>query len=214
MKITISRPNRFLLCVCIALLISACSANNGDLVRCTENPDIDDGCGAYKGPDEPQWKEATVALPPLPKVENLRPIDAFEASKNYDYLLDRASISRSSDGVMRYSVVVRSASGKENAFHEGIRCLTSEARTFAYASTTGVFVSSASGAWKPVADSGVRGYQSYLAHVIMCDRHGYEWTAAKAVAALDAQFTADGVRIERECLDLQSCVGSYQRHDR
>ncbi|MFT5174528.1 MAG: hypothetical protein ACI8W7_002715 [Gammaproteobacteria bacterium] len=214
MTITNSRYNRLLLSVCIALFVGACGSTNSDLVRCNENPDIDNGCGAYKGPDEPEWKETTFALPPLPRAEDLRSIDAFEANKNYDYLLDRASISGGSDGVMRYSVVVRSPSGKQNIFHEGIRCLTTEARTLAYASTTGVFVRSTSSAWKTAADSGVRGYQSYLAHVIMCDRHGHEWTADKAVAALDAQFTADGVRVERECLDLQSCVGSYRRHDR
>ena len=214
MMITTSRLKESLLSVCIAFALSACGNANDNMVRCNDNPDIDTGCRQPKGPDEPQWKEATVALPPLPRAENLRPIDAFEASTEYEYLLDRASIARSSDGVMRYSMVVRSASGKENIFHEGIRCLTTEARTFAYASSDGVFRHSASTAWKPVADSGVRGYQSYLAHVMMCDRHGYEWTAGEALAALDAQFTARGVRVARECLDLQSCAGSYKRHDR
>ena len=36
--------------------------------------------------------------------------------------VDRASVSHGKDGVMRYTVVVRSASGASSVFHEGLRC--------------------------------------------------------------------------------------------
>jgi hypothetical protein len=192
MMITNFRFKQFLLSVCITLALAACSsANTDELVRCAENPDIDDGCGSYKGRDEPEWREGTVVLPPLPKAENLRAIDAYEARKEYEYLLDRASIVRGADGVMRYTIVVRLPNGKDSIFHEGIRCVTNEARTFAYASSSGVFRRSSGVTWKRVERAGVRGYQSYLAHAIMCDRHGYDWDASNAVTALDEQWSVN-----------------------
>ena len=195
------------------LAISACASSNDELVRCNENPDIDSGCGDRNVRDEPDWKEANTSLPPLPEDKNLHPIDAFGASRGYDYFIDRASIVRGRDEVMRYTVVVRSAAGKANAFHEGLRCKTSEVRTYAYAGSGGTFRKSSSVQWKRVASSGVRGYQVYLENVIMCDKHGWAWDTSKVLAALDAQYTAGGVRIERACNELQSCGDYYNRND-
>jgi hypothetical protein len=212
---TISSLKNSLLSAGVALLLSACasSSSNDEMVRCNENPDIDTRCGMHNPADDPEWKEAKTVLPPLPSAENLRPIDAFEAKRGYEYLLDRASIVAGSDGVMRYTMVVRSTTGKAQMFHEGLRCQTSQVRTYAYASSSGGFRASSSTRWKPAAHSGGRGYQAYLENVIMCDHNGWAWSADKAIEALDAQFTTGGVRIERACGDLENCGDYYIRHD-
>lgn len=214
MKLSFLPSRRVALSLSVALVISACASTDDDeLVRCREHPEIYSECGEYNIKDEPEWKEATSDLPPLPEEQNLAPIDAFEAREDFDYFVDRASIALGSDEVMRYSVVLRSKTGKVNVFHEGIRCATSQARTYAYASSGGEFRRSANARWKLPLASGARGYQAYLANVIMCDRQGHAWQPSRAIAALDAQYTAGGVRIERHCLDLQDCAGYYQRHD-
>lgn len=154
---------------------------------------------------EEDWQEAVSALPPLPSDENLRALDADRADPRYEYLLDRASIRRGKDGVMRYVVVVTSPTGSRNVFFEGIRCETDEAKTYAFAGTGSAFSRSTGSRWAPVAIRGVRAYQEYLAAVILCDRNGFAWDAENAVTALDRQYTAGGVRIKsfcRDCMDV------------
>ena len=58
--------------------------------------------------------------------------------------------------------------------------------------------------WRPLAIRGVRAYQEYLAAVILCDQNGFAWDAEDAVAALDRQYTAGGVRVRTFCRD---CMG-------
>ena len=125
--------------------------------------------------------------------------------------VDARNISRGRNGVMRYTVVVRTPGGASNTFHEGLRCETDEVRTYAFA-TRGEFSRVADEAWSELASRGPRAYQDYLANVIMCDRYGFAWDPQKARDALSAQYTADGVRIERTCTDQQHC-GSYIRSD-
>jgi hypothetical protein len=150
----------------------------------------------YQEPD--RWKESATVLPSLPEAGNLRPIDAAQASDKYEYLIDRASIVRGTDDVMRYTVVLRAASGLENIFFEGLRCSTNTVRTLGYAAN-GRFRPSTSNTWVPLASSGARGYQGYLEREIMCGEAGFARDADEAVEALDSQFTSGGVRIEAAC---------------
>ena len=118
------------------VLGSAVEAQQG----CGEVNDYDGGCKSQTSYyEENKWRESSSELPPLPEDSNLRPIDASAADSRYEYLLDSASIARGSDDVMRYTVVVVSPNGARNVFHEGLRCLTDEVKTYAYASNQGRF---------------------------------------------------------------------------
>ncbi len=195
----------------LCLALAACSSSE-ELSRCASVPDFDKRCEQRQSSWSPEWQEAATRLPPPPREQDLVPIDAPSAADGYDYFIDRTSVSRGNDGVMRYTVVVVSRTGARNVFHEGLRCLTDQVRTYAYASREGPFRPSVDDTWRPMATRGVRGYQNYLANVIMCDRHGYAWDADKARDALAGQYTAGGVRIERFCRDLDNC-GPYNRSD-
>lgn len=160
----------------------------------------------------PDWKEARTVLPAAPQADDLVPIEAPRAQAGYSYFIDRNSISQGRDGVMRYTVVARSPSGATNAFHEGLRCFDDTVRTYGFASSDGVLRPITADEWRPLANDGSRGYQDYLGNVIMCDRQGFAWAPEKAVKALTSQYTAGGVRIERQCMDVENC-SVHNRHD-
>lgn len=200
-----------LLAVLAVLAVGGC-ARPGEVVEaCHDTPNRESNCSRYRSDWEPEWKEAEAVLPPLPRAADLVPLDAHNGAPGYDYQVDRTSVKRGSDGVMRYTVVVRSATGAVNTFLEGMRCLTGEVRTYAYASGDAAEFRRLDDDWGPVAARGSRGYQDFLYSAIMCDRHGYAWPEERVVDALTSQYTAGGVRIERFCGNLQDCSPTGSR---
>jgi hypothetical protein len=85
----------------------------------------------YEFDHERPWVELQAELPPYPEQENLLQFDAGPASSNTHYV-DGASITVGEDGVVRYTLVIKSPSGAMNVSYEGIRCQTDEKRTYAY----------------------------------------------------------------------------------
>ena len=81
--------------------------------------------------EEKPWEEAAVQLPAFPEEANLIP---FRVGSRDDikYLVDGASLSVGSDGVVRYTVLVVSEAGGQNVSYEGMRCATAERRLYAF----------------------------------------------------------------------------------
>jgi hypothetical protein len=73
------------------------------------------------------WVELQVQLPAYPKAENLLPFDAGPASNNLHYI-DAPSIVVGGDGIVRYTLVIKSPSGATNISYEGMRCATDGVR--------------------------------------------------------------------------------------
>lgn len=71
--------------------------------------------------------ELQVQLPAYPKAGNLLPFDAGPASDNLHYI-DAPSIVVGEDGVVRYTLVIKSPEGAMNISYEGMRCATDGAR--------------------------------------------------------------------------------------
>ncbi len=78
------------------------------------------------------WTELQVELPAYPKTENLLPFDAGPASDNLHYI-DAPSIVVGEDGIVRYTLVIKSPEGAMNVSYEGMRCATDGARESARA---------------------------------------------------------------------------------
>lgn len=198
----------------LAVLTAGCTSTQEQSDhRCAGRVDADrrDECAKSAG-WSPEWKEGRTTLPPAPQDGDLVAIEAPRAKAGYAYFIDRKSLSLGADGVMRYTVVARSPSGATNAFHEGLRCYDDTVRTYGFASSDGLLREVATDDWRALANEGSRGYQDYLGNVIMCDQQGHAWAPAKAIKALEGQYTAGGVRIRRACKDLQRC-GAHDRHD-
>ncbi|SOD42136.1 CNP1-like family protein [Nitrosovibrio sp. Nv4] len=85
----------------------------------------------YEFDHERPWVELQAQLPAYPKEENLLQFDAGPVSTNLHYV-DAPSITVGEDGVVRFSLVVKSPTGAMNVSYEGIRCQTAEKRTYAY----------------------------------------------------------------------------------
>ncbi len=82
----------------------------------------DDSAFVYLMDRKPNWTENKVdTLPPLPQEANLLP---FTVSENtpLTFFIDKNSLSVGTDGVIRYTVVVKSPAGARNVNYEGIRC--------------------------------------------------------------------------------------------
>lgn len=93
------------------------------------------------------WRELEVKLPPYPGSGNIIAFDVSAASSNRFYI-DPESISVGSDGVVRYTVVVRSPGGAENISYEGIRCETREQKYYAFGRRDGTWANARSGEWR------------------------------------------------------------------
>lgn len=103
------------------------------------------------GDDEaqPQFAEVDVKLPPPPKTENLVRFEPSAANMN-QFFIDANSISISADGVVRYTMVIKSPSGAENVSYEGIRCETTELKVYAFGRRDGSWSNASAPAWKKI----------------------------------------------------------------
>lgn len=79
--------------------------------------------------DKP-WVEQLTQLPPYPEEKNLMAFDAGSATSN-QYFVDTTSIKIGEDGVIRFSLVIKSSEGALNISYEGIRCATKERKLYA-----------------------------------------------------------------------------------
>lgn len=78
--------------------------------------------------DKP-WIEQLTQIPAYPNTANLISFRINNASNQH--FVDATSIKVGQDGVIRFSLVVKSSAGAANVSHEGIRCATSERKLYA-----------------------------------------------------------------------------------
>jgi len=133
-----------------------------------------------EGVEDFVWKEGENNLLEYPQDSNLAAITGPAAYRNYQYLLDIKTLTVGSNGVVRYSIVIRSGSGADNVMFDGIRCTTREMINYAYGSTdmkgNKKFIEKSNAAWKPLRSTGVLGYSLPLATDYFCDFSGIPLT--------------------------------------
>lgn len=129
-------PTRTGLLALVLLTLCPAGALAQDAARIIERG----GDPNYKGYDAPEWGESQVPPPPAFDVKRALPIE-MPPYMSLKFSVDPATLAVTGDGVVRYIVIATSSSGATNAFYEGIRCATEEAKTYARYN---------SGAWHPV----------------------------------------------------------------
>jgi hypothetical protein len=77
-----------------------------------------------------EFKELELKLPPYPADANLVAFEAGAASAHRFYI-DSKALSIGEDGVVRYTLVVRTAGGATNVTYEGIRCDLRQVKIYA-----------------------------------------------------------------------------------
>ena len=81
--------------------------------------------------EKKSWSELQAQIPPYPKPENLLKFVPGANTAN-SFFVDAASVSVSDDGVVRYTLMVRTGGGATNVSFEGIRCETREIKVYAF----------------------------------------------------------------------------------
>lgn len=119
--------------------------------------------------DAPTWKERLTGLPPYPDGKRYVPVPLDLAGSDLEMFIDEPALSVGEDGVVRYTVLLRSPRGSENLFHEGIRCATREWRSYAYGTSAGRWQALGETPWRLLRDQGVERYRLELYNYYLCD---------------------------------------------
>jgi len=98
-----------------------------------------------------QWQEAEVQLPAAPRSETLQPFYVSAVSDN-QFLIDLATLSIGSDGVVRYVLLIITPGGGRNVTFEGMRCETREHRMYASGRQDGSWSRSRNNDWSRIRE--------------------------------------------------------------
>lgn len=77
-----------------------------------------------------ELKELEVKLPPYPADDDLVAFESGAASA-HDFYIDSKALSVGEDGIVRYTLVVKTAGGATNVTYEGIRCDLRQVKVYA-----------------------------------------------------------------------------------
>lgn len=133
----------------------------------TDDPDL----GEFI--EGPKWKEQPVdTFPGWPDEDKLLPVEMDTVDSPFRFFIDPDSLSIGSDGVTRYTVIIRSGSGASNVIYEGLRCRTREYRTYAYGASDDQFHKATVSSWQPIRESssGSMIHRYNFWRYYMCDR--------------------------------------------
>ncbi len=154
--------------LCLALV--ACAA---------DNPEQSDW---ERAQEAQSWQENRVTLPPYPTSANLVAFDAGAGSE-FHFLVDIASLSVGSDGVVRYVLVARSPHGAANVSFEGLRCRDGEYKIYATGSGDRTWAKVPLSRWRPV-EQRAGSWHRTLANDYFCPLREPIRTVAEGVNAL------------------------------
>lgn len=128
-------------------------------------------------------REVEVSPPAYPRALDLLPFFVSAASR-FEFFVDAASISVGEDGVVRYTLVARSAQGAESVNYEGIRCSTREVRIYATGRAAEHAWSRRAGPWRRIEARSVQRWHNALAAEYFCAGGVTIHGAEEGVAAL------------------------------
>jgi hypothetical protein len=120
-------------------------------------------------PAEPaEWVEAAVPPPPAFSTDTLLPIE-MPPYVTLKIGIDPQTVALGSDGVVRYVVVMRNASGSTQAVYEGILCSIGAVKTYARAGTGGTWTLVQEPQWRDLTDNLPSRHAFALARQGVCD---------------------------------------------
>ena len=113
------------------------------------------------------FKEADIKLPPLPKDENLLQFEA-DAASPYRFFIDTHALSIGADGVVRYTLVVKTPGGATNTSYEGLRCDQGQIKIYAYARGHAAWVRARHPEWEEFRSQPSGRYRRVLKYDYFC----------------------------------------------
>lgn len=134
--------------------------------------------------EEPaRWKEIEVKFPAYPRPENLIPFEAGTATPNR-FFVDPESIVVGADGVVRYTLVIRTPGGAVNTSFEGIRCATRERKLYAFGRRDGTWMEARNPSWQYIEYQERNRHHGVLYADFFCPNRSIIGNAKQAVDAL------------------------------
>lgn len=130
---------------------------------------------------EKLWQETAVVLPAAPQAADLLPFEVATAVTQ-TFAIDAKSLTISTDGVIRYTLVAQSRSGAKTISYEGIRCQTFEKKLYSFGHKDGSWSLARRDQWEPIIGSAVARPHVALAQDYFCKN---KTTAGDAAAILD-----------------------------
>lgn len=129
------------------------------------------------------WIEIQSSIPAYPKQANLI---EFEAGANtpHHFFVDSDSISVGEDGVVRYTLVIRTAGGATNVTFEGIRCATREMKYYAIGRSNGTWSRPRDTQWRRVRYKEINHHHGILAADFFCQGKFTVSSAKEAISLL------------------------------
>ncbi len=103
---------------------------------------------AFDEEDKP-WREIEARLPAYPDPAQAIEFDVSAATDNR-FFIDPKSISIGEDGVVRYTLIVRSSAGALTVSFEGLRCETRETKLYAFGRPDGTWSRNKHARWTRV----------------------------------------------------------------
>lgn len=128
----------------------------------------------YDFDDNAKWQELQHQLPPYPKPENFIAIPLGARSSN-QFFVDFASVTAGDDGVVRYSMVIKSPSGAETVSFEGMRCETGERKLYAFGRASekgGEWSRNRYARWEPIQGRSLNDFRRELFFHYFCTVEG------------------------------------------
>lgn len=133
--------------------------------------------------EEKPWAELEAQLPSAPKPENLLPFYVSAATDNR-FFVDSASMSVGEDGVVRYTLVIKSAAGASNISYEGMRCSSGEVKRYAFGRHDGSWGKARNARWEDIRYKDVNRQHHMLYDDFFCPRGIAVRSPAEAINAL------------------------------
>lgn len=112
--------------------------------------------------------ESEVTLPAAPQKSSLLPF-YVSPTATMDFAIDAKSLSVTSEGIVRYTLVVTSKAGANNVSYEGIRCSSAEKKLYATGKPDGSWSPSRRDVWSPIWDVGANRQHAALVKDYFCE---------------------------------------------
>lgn len=181
-----------LLIVLFVSALAGCSGTKYEPPRDRLNT-IDHG-GQVFGPEE-EWKEGEFSFPAYPAASSLLRFEISGPSYNLHYV-DPDSITIGTDGVVRYSVVVKTPSGVENISFEGIRCEEGQWKAYAFG-RHGKWQAARDAQWRTVPYQSLEGYRHALFRTYFCPDGLPRRSPEEIIASIKRQYQAGPLQKHR-----------------
>jgi hypothetical protein len=113
------------------------------------------------------WAEIQARIPAYPKPENLIQFEADGGSPHRFYI-DASSLSVGEDGVVRYTLMVRTSGGATNVSFEGIRCDMQQQKYYAIGRPDGSWSRARNPQWKRIEYREINRHHGVLYADFLC----------------------------------------------